>query len=280
MQSPFYIFTSILGLFVLTACEKTIILDATNTTPRVVIEGLLTNRSHCQYIKVSRSADFYSSGNTPRVTNAIVSVEDDLGNVHMYSHNPSGHADSVGYYFPEAGFSGVIGRTYAMTVVVDGTTFTAEDQLLPVTTIDSLAFRINEDEKEDPKETGKFYEILMFAAEPPNNRDYYKFDFYRNDSLKLYLDTDIYYTDDLALGEEINGVASPVYYALGDRARLDAYSLTRNGYVYYNDLWNLINNDGGMYGPPPANCRTNLTNGALGFFQVSALESREVIIEE
>ena len=97
--------------------------------------------------------------------------------------------------------------------------------------------------------------------------------------MKTYSDTDIYFTDDIALGEEINGVASPVFYAPGDVARLEAFSLSRTGFVFYNDLFNLINNDGGMYGPPPANCRNNLSNDALGFFQVSSLETREVLIE-
>lgn len=279
MRIQTLLFAGILGLFLLTSCEKTIILESTDTSSHVVIEGLLTNKTYRQYIKVTRTTGFYSTGQTPRITNAIVQVVDDLGNVFAYTHNPSGDEDSIGYYKPDAGFAGVIGRTYTLSVVVDGTTYTAADKLLPVTKIDSLGYRVNEDEKVDPKVTGKFYEVLMYAAEPADNRDYYKFDFYRNDSLALYFDTDIYFTDDLALGEEINGVASPVYYALGDQARLEAFSLTRTGYVYYNDLFNLINNDGGMYGPPPANCRTNLTNGALGFFQVSALESRDILIE-
>jgi len=269
----------ILSLIILSSCEKTIQLDTDPTSAKVVIEGLLTNRVNMQYIKVSRSANFYANGKTPRVTDALVQVEDDLGNLISYTHNPGGDPDSVGYYLPAPGFAGVIGRTYALSVVVDGATYSAEDKLLPVTSIDSLGYRVNENEKDDPKEVGKYYEILMYAVEPPDTKDYYKFDFYRNDSLKLYSDTDIYFTDDTALGEEINGVASPVYYGLGDRAMLYAYSLSRPGYVFYNDLFNLINNDGGMYGPPPANCRTNLTNGALGFFQVSALETREVIIE-
>ena len=41
----------------------------------------------------------------------------------------------------------------------------------------------------------------------------------------------------------------------------------------------LINNDGGLFGSPPANVRTNLTNGALGFFQVSAMETREITVQ-
>jgi hypothetical protein len=151
---------------------------------------------------------------------------------------------------------------------------------MPVTLIDSLASQINVDEQEDPKDFGKFYEVLFYAKEPQNTTDYYLFKFYRNDSLTFYDNSDIYYADDEILGEDINGVPSPIYYAPGDIARVEMYSLTRNGFLFYQDLTSLLNNDGGMFEQPPSNSRTNLTNGALGFFQVSAIEMQELEIKE
>jgi len=105
------------------------------------------------------------------------------------------------------------------------------------------------------------------------------FKFYRNDSLLYDNATDIYISDDDLLGENIDGVDGPGFYAVGDTAKVEAYSLTRNGFIYYSDLQILINNDGGLFGSPPANSRTNLTNGAMGFFQVSALNSKEKKLE-
>ena len=120
----------------------------------------------------------------------------------------------------------------------------------------------------------------MYAKEPQNSTDYYLFKFYRNDSLKVYNDTDIYYADDDVLGENIDGVPSPIYYAPDDVARVEMYSLTRDGFVFYNDLQSLLNSDGGLFSQPPSNSRTNLTNGALGYFQVSAVEIKEIVIKE
>lgn len=63
-------------------------------------------------------------------------------------------------------------------------------------------------------------------------------------------------------------------------ARVEIYSLSRNGYVLYNDLFLILNSDGGgMFGAIPSSPRTNLTNGALGFFQVSAVNEKELLIE-
>jgi hypothetical protein len=147
--------------------------------------------------------------------------------------------------------------------------------------MDSLRYRINEDEQDDPKTEGKFYELLMYTKEPQDQVNFYLFKFYRNDSLLTYSDTDIYYSDDKYLAEKIDGVESPIFYAPSDKGRVEMYSLSRVGYVFYNDLSTLLNNDGGgMFGPIPSTPRTNLSNGALGFFQVSAMNSIEIIVEE
>jgi hypothetical protein len=229
---------------------------------------------------VSRSADFYSSGQTPRITDAVVSVTDDLGNEYTFVHNPRNHADSAGIYVPETAFVGQVGRTYTLHVTADGELFEATDKMFSVTPIDSLSFRINEDQQDDPDKPGKIYEMLVFAREPQDETNYYLFKYYRNDSLTVFNPTDIYYSDDELLGENIDGIPSPVYYGVTDKARLEVYSLTRKGYVFYNDLSSsLVNDGGGMFGPIPAPPRSNISNDALGFFQVSAINEKEAYIE-
>jgi hypothetical protein len=277
MRSFIIIFFSAL---VFVSCEEPIALDLRQTEPKIVIEGLLTDKPGFQSVKVTWSTDFYGSGATPRVTDAVVTVNDDLGEVINFVHNPRGHADSTGIYLPQVPFTGKTGRTYTLTVTADGEAYTATDKLLPVIPIDSLQVGINEDQQEEPEEEGKIYELRMFAREPQDEKNFYLFKFYRNDSLKYFNDTDIYYSDDEFLAEEIDGVASPVYYGQDDTGRIEIFSLSRVGYVYYNDLSSILNNDGGgMFGPIPSSPRTNLTNGALGFFQVSAVNESEKKIE-
>lgn len=262
------------------SCEETIILDLKDMESNIVIEGLITDQPSRQYIKVTRTVDFYSTAKEiPAVKDAIVTVKDDLNNIIVFEYKPDNDATLAGYYFPQEPFVGEIGRTYTLTVEANGKTYTAEDKMYSVTQIDKLEFRKNEEEAEDPKEKTKIYEVLLFAKEPQETKDYYLFKFYRNDSLKYNVENDVYYSDDELLAENIDGVPSPNFYGVGDKATVEMYSLSRNGLVYFSDLFKLINNDGGLFGSPPANSRTNLTNGALGFFQVSALEMREIVIE-
>ncbi|MBA4054267.1 MAG: hypothetical protein C0490_06110 [Marivirga sp.] len=274
------LFIVILISCVFWSCEKTVLLDLNQNVPRIVIEGQVTNQPGYQYVKITRTSGFYQAGESPDVEDAIVRVTDDMGNEFIFIHNPGKLADSTGYYRPEIPFKGEIGRTYRLSVSADGEIYEAEDNMKPVTVIDSLTSRISTDEQDDPKDFGRFYEVLMYAKEPQNTIDYYLFKFYRNDSLKVYDDTDIYYADDEVLGENIDGVPSPIYYAPGDIARVEMYSITRNGYVFYNDLQSLLNSDGGLFSQPPSNSRSNLSNGALGFFQASALQIKELVIKE
>lgn len=270
----------IFAVFTLMSCEEGIQLDLDQTQPKVVIEALVTNKPGYQRVKVTRSVDFYGTGQTPRITNAVITVKDDLGNVFPFVHNPNNHADSSGIYIPQTAFVGEIGRSYTLAVNVDNELFEAQDKLVSVIPMDSLKYQINEDEEEDPEKEGKIYELLMFAREPQDEKNFYLFHFYRNDSLTFDSETDIYYTDDEFLAEKIDGVASPIYYGKGDIGRVEIFSLSREGYVYYNDLSSILNNDGGgMFGPIPSSPRTNLSNGALGFFQVSAVSTSEVKIE-
>jgi hypothetical protein len=274
------IFISVVVMASLAACEEPYHIEQDASEVNIVIEGLLTNREDMQYIKVSRTADFYTDGEAPRVSDAIVSVTDDLGNVLEYVHNPNNSEDSLGYYFPANAFAGEIGRTYELSVVVDGTTFNASDRLLSITPIDSLTIRLDAEEQADPEDQGRFYEVLIFVKEPQDEENFYLFKFYRNDSLSFDNHTDIYYSDDKLLQENIDGIPAPSHFAFNDLARVEAYSLSRQGYVFYNDLSSLLNNDsGGMFGPIPSTPRTNLTNGALGFFQVSAVAVDEIIVE-
>lgn len=267
------------ALFLVSACDEPTVLELRQTPPQIVIEALVTDQPDYQYVKITTTTDFYSKGRTPRVTDATVTVTDGQGAVYSFIHNPNDHADSVGYYLPEQPFTGDVGERYSLRVEVDGEVYEATETLLPVTAIDSLSYAINTSEEEDPEEEGKFYEVLLYAKEPRNETNYYLFKYYRNDSLIHRNSTDIYYTDDTLFGEDIDGFPSPVFFGIGDRARLEAYSLSRRGYVFYNDLYTILTTDtGGMFGSIPAPPRSNLSNGALGFFQVSAVVKEEIVI--
>lgn len=261
------------------SCEKTILLDLEDTQNKVIIEGQVTDRPGFQFVKLSRSTGFYGSGATPRITTASVEIEDNEGNLIAFVHNPNNHPDSAGYYLPENEFTGVINRAYTLTVTVDGEQYVAKDSLIRLVPIDKLEVRIDDLEQEDPQKPGQFYQMLMYVTEPQDTRDYYMFKCYRNGKLEKAFESDVYYADDEFIQEQIDGIPMPVYFAKGDIASVEVFSMTREAYIFYRDLDKVLNNDGGMYDPPAANPRNNLSNGALGFFMTAAVQTASISVE-
>src|SRR5436190_4841447 len=83
------------------SCEKPIILDVNQVNSKIIIEGQVTNKPGHQYVKVSRSGGFYDTGNSARITNAIVTVSDNEGNIFPFDPYLGNKSDSAGYYLPQ-----------------------------------------------------------------------------------------------------------------------------------------------------------------------------------
>jgi uncharacterized protein DUF4249 len=257
------------------ACQKVVELDIEQSTPQIVIEGLLSDKDTVHYVKVSRSIQFYETGLNP-VENANVVVIGE-GNSYTYSHNPLSVDSLNGYYFSDIAFAGKIGEVYALNVNVDGINYDADDTMRHVTPIDSLTFELASHPSDEDVEDGKLYQALLYAQEPEETEDYYQFQFFRNDTIISDPDN-IYVFSDIAFGPTLNGLQSPVLFREGELASVQIYSLTREQFIFYSDLANLLNNDGGMFSPPPANPRNTFTNNALGLWQVSAISEDSIRI--
>ena len=264
------------GLFALAliSCEKTVELDLEQTEPATIIEGLITNQPGKQYIRISRSAGFYSSGQNPAVSGAIVRVEDNEGNTFSFIEQ------EPGFYVPEAPFSGKVGNTYTLFAKVGQETYTASEPMNYVPPFDSLSIRIDPEEQAGPEDEGRFYEVLVYIKEPQATVDYYLAKFYRNDTIMNWDGEWAFAYDDLLLSEDISNLPVPFYYAKGDMAKVEMYAVTRECYKYYLGLNENINSDGGMFSGQPANLRTNVEGGAIGYFQVSGLEDAEIKVAD
>ncbi len=267
---------AVAGLY---GCTETIDLDLRQTPTRYVIDGLITDELTQQYIKITTSVGFYNSDTIPGVSGADVVVSDDAGNEYFFQET----SEKPGYYFAE--FEGEPERTYNLNVTLNnGETFTASDKMYfmpPI--VDSLIWSIDEKEEKDPEEPGLFYSLKIYGKEPQATKDFYLFKFYRNDSIQNFDSNGIFFADDELIGEFIYGLEAPAYYRQGDTGRFEMYRLSRDAYLYYNDLNNVVNGDGGMFGPSPTNPRTNIksSNGlGLGLFQVSAVEKQMIVVGE
>lgn len=281
------------------ACDRPIIIKpGKDVSNRVVIDGLITNQSFISYVKLRRSKNFYDKGAAVRIKNAKVTVKDDKGNSWSFVHNPANLEGDNGVYYPplRGSFKGVVGRTYSLAVVVDGKTYTASETMLPVAKIGSItSFKRSKKDVErefDPLPDYDLYGVKFSFRDPQNRKDQYLFKFY---DAHRNLITDepggsgndgdgpgsrrpsIYVYDDVFLEEVVDNVEVPYnFFQENGAVSIEMYSLTREALTFYSNLSRLLSTDGGMFDPPPANPKNNLSNGALGYFQVSALDIKGI----
>ena len=193
------------------------------------------------------------------------------------SHFPQGCDSLKGFYFSDQKFAGRAYGIYHLDVDVDSKIYSAIDTLRPITAIDSLIIQVDTRAEADPESEGEIYQILLFAQEPQETVDFYYFKFYRDSIIED--NNNVYVFDDVLLGSSLDGLPSPILFKEGELASVEIYSLTRVQFVYLTDLGAIMNGDGGMFSPPPANPRSNISGGALGLFQVSGISRGSILIE-
>ncbi len=268
-----------ISAFVIWSCDEPYTIETDQQDPQIIVEALLTNEFKQHFVKISETTDFYASGQTPTVSDATVLITDDRGNSFIYAEDQ----EDPGRYLSEIPFQGEVGVTYSLVIVINGQTISSSETMLRVTTIDSLTYSIDEEEKKYLEDhgigRGRYYEVLLYTKEPQDTEDYYLFKFYRNGEILNYDGEDIYYADDEVIQENIDGIVFNDWYSKDEVAGIEMYSLSRNAFLFYADLEITLNNDGGLFSPLPTNPRTNLVGNALGLFQVSAIASEEITIK-
>jgi hypothetical protein len=263
MKLIYNIILSLVFTVFISSCTKVLDVEVDEESDQLVIEGKITNEVAPFKIKLSRTLALGDYSEFPKVNNALVTIGDDAGNLDTLAFT------SDGVYLTNGNRQGVVGRTYFLTVNVDGKTYTAQDKLPALSPVDSLYFvyllggtglGINEDG----------YYAFYNSTDPPNEKNYYYYEVYRN-NISVLKSNQVGVYDDRFLAPIIIGSRIPGKFNEYDKLNFHLYSLSENAYNYYNGISLQLQNDGGFFGTPPANAPNNLSGGALGFFQTSSV---------
>ena len=130
-----------LFLLIAAACDDEISADLEEIDPIVSIDAWINNSS--RNIRVQRTQPYFQSTSLQGVTNAQVELQDDLGESFAFSHTGNGNYLMT---IPQGVTFGEVGRTYFLTVTVDGVVFSSQSTLNRVPTVDSVTFRFEEED--------------------------------------------------------------------------------------------------------------------------------------
>lgn len=263
----------LLCVVVFSSCEEKIELELDENYTRIVVEGEITTEQKAHLVKLTTSSSYFYNEKAPPVTAAQVSISDDQGNVFEMAEIP----DESGMYYTDLLVAGVVGNTY--TLIIDGVDvdqdgkdegYEATEKLLPQLPLDSLTFEYTETVIRGGEEI-KGYAVNIWGQENPTPGDYYQWRYFKNGVLETDTISEYAIVDD----QLVNGnyiVEFTVFIAQaqpGDTILVESRSMTKEYYEFIVSFMLETVWGGGGFGGPPANIKTNVSNGGLGWFNAS-----------
>jgi len=250
-------------LLLVSACQKVIDLKLDNSAPQLVIEGNLTDQIGAQVVTISKSVSFSAADNFPPVSGATVSISDSTGIPNTLTETVPG----TYVIFPYQGF---YGRTYTLTVKVNGITYKASSTMpLPVQ-LDSLTAKEDDLGKKDLRT------IVVNYQDPPKVPNQYRFVLTINQNeVNTIFTNDDSFTDGRYVREELFQTGTDIHH--GDTARVEMQCIDKNVYKYWFSLSQQQNNGPGG-GITPSNPPSNFNNGALGYFSAHTVSNAAITI--
>jgi len=256
-----------LGLL-LTACEEPIDLSVRSIESKVVIDAIITNDTGAQVIRITRSVDYFSPNSFPGVSGATVILWDDFGN------RDTLREDSIGVYVTNpANFRTQENRTYYLKVLLDGQTYTAKTHLPYMVPLDTVTWEFTK----RPPEFLEGYYITAIGQDPDTIGNFYRFKFYKNDSLHNGR-LDLIYAEDKLFNGNTLVLNAPYRLDQQDVIKLELVTFDQRTYNFYEQIqFQLF--AGSPFAPPGDNVSTNIEGGAIGFFSGHSIYRTQVIIQ-
>lgn len=274
MKKYIYTLLIVVVTFSFISCEEVIDVKLDTTAPRLVIDAALKwekgTDGKTQKIKLSTTTGYFNT-EIPKVSGATVFVTNSQNEIFDFTEN----VPQSGEYIC-TDFNPELNENYTLTVILNGTTYTATDKLTPVPVIDKI------EQKDNGGFGGQNIEIKFFYTDNPLTEDFYLsrvklsgavIPQYGVSNDKFYQGnqtSDIYSDEDLKSGQTLEYTLS---------------GISENYFNYMQILLSIAGNSGGgPFQSPPATVRgniinqTDIKNYALGYFSASETTSVTYVI--
>lgn len=244
--------------FSIVSCTKVIDVNLSKSDPKVVIEANITDTIGPNMVRITKTTDIDKDNNFPNVTGAYVTITDDAGNQELLKETTPGT-------YVTSTTVGMPGRTYTLTVVADGQTYTAVSTMPQKVAYDSLGL------KDVTTFDGPVPYPTVYYRDPVGLGNYYRAIRYVNNVYdgQTYVESD----------ELIDGKAREAILFGGpddeeellptDIVTVEMQCIDKQMYEYLLELQEV---DGGSEVATPANPISNISNGAVGYFSAHTSE--------
>jgi hypothetical protein len=259
-KSKIILFISIILSACFSSCEKVIDLELNTSSSQIVIQGNIYDQGGPYTVKITKSVNFDESNDYPAVSGAMVVISDNAGNSDTLTEASSG-------IYTTTVLQGAPGRTYTLKVETDGQTYTASSTMPDAVEIDSIYTEHSIFRNEE--------QVTIDFSDPANIDNYYRLIKFINN-----IQQDQFYviSDKLYQGKEISYSIMSQYndnkLKAGDEVTIWLESVDKYVYEYFR-----TEGSEGWQSASPANPTSNISNGALGYFNACSVRTISIIVE-
>jgi len=249
-------FAFLILIFLLASCEEITEWPANETiTPRLVVEGFLTNNPDLNYVRLSLPVSSPNHDPVPVKGAAVVLISANASVLLTES------TEEAGYYSPESPVSGVVGEGYRLYISLGQYEFISEAVwMLPVYETKDLRYY------EIETEPGYY---LINPVES-NEASFIKYHVkYENPELANDTIQKLFYSYTLRT-VDVNQFFKPdsetLIFPVGAMVIRTKYSLAPDHERYIRSLLSETEWKGGWFDLSPGNLQSNMSEGAVGYF--------------
>jgi hypothetical protein len=245
----------LLAMITLQSCKEEIDLNIPDAESKIVVEAEVTTETDSSYVRLTKTANYYSRDPYPVITNATVTV-----NGIPFTHQGNG------IYRPASPYTGVRGQNYTLNIQAEGQTFTSSSILEPMFRIDSL-FQVYK-----PAEgfIGAGYSInfIGFDDRPRIKYTYFKLGYFdtivQRDSIEDF--KILFNNTETPVGAPYSFEIPFTRLEVGEECIMIFRSVTKDMNDFIQAYSTQASGAPGPFQVPPANLPTNITGGAIGYF--------------
>ncbi|MBN9351396.1 MAG: DUF4249 domain-containing protein [Chitinophagaceae bacterium] len=256
-----------IALIFASGCKKIIELKTNEIPPRFVIEANLSDQLGDCYVYISQTVRLSDSSNFSGVSGAKVTISDS-------GHNTVALFETFKGFYRAPSLRAITNHHYILEVEINGQHFSGEASLHRKVPFDSLyisdyfIFGKNR----------KFANVIF--QDPPGKGDSYRFLQYKNNAQNANI---FVMNDEFSDGRKINTFLA--YFDQndeedmmpGDSITVEMQCIDPKVYTYFNSLAQSAT--GGNDAVTPGNPVSNITGGALGYFNVYTKERKSVVVK-
>ncbi|MFA5417447.1 MAG: DUF4249 family protein [Bacteroidales bacterium] len=276
MKKKLQIYISLVMLiFVISSCTERIDIDLDESYARLAVEGYITPEEGDQYVKLTKTANYFYNNPPEGVTQAQVKVTSGDSAVLFVEDT-----ENPGYYKAPVDFRGIPEQVYSLEIqlkdAINNSVYYQSTETMPLqpTVIDSIELEYNDQWER--------WLVHLYAWEPPVV-NYYLFNGYVNgemitDSMSRKSVTD----DRLYNGNYIGGITVMVLYkdeiSPGDTFTLSLSNITKSYYDFILNVQEEIQPKNPLFSGPTANVISNIDNDAVGYFAAYSSTYASVLV--